>query len=491
MKRISKIAVAMILSAGMLFGALPAGAARVSAVPFGVSAPNINIMNYGAKADGTTSDQDAFVKAFDAAGQAGLPLYLPAGTYNLAGLTIWSAPYNVTIYGDGAGKTILEDVVEIQFNANATLSNFSITKSAGDFIYINPTSPAKVSVTNVDCKGIMGDTTTSFIYGDIIQTPVDLTVTGCKVTDVNRAVCIYGNVSSATITDCDFENLGSATAQYASGVFLGNNEGTKANNVLIQNNVIKNLYTYVSPDTDDDSQYSRAYGILVYGTKNIEISGNHVENVMGGNAHSGIYTKAPEAKILNNEVIDAGDGGGSIINKALVTTDYEVKGNTIRVDKVPLGGSIFNCIYFCGTNIDIENNDIELFARGIGIEFEKLDGSVGLKSATIKNNTINTSSYYALYLSNAVGSISITKNNISIKNAESVQDASAFAFCDTSSDSSFDISKNSVSATDAKIINTWNIASNTKLRLASNTFVESTASLGQGLSLNNFVVDKT
>jgi hypothetical protein len=90
---------------------------------------------------------------------------------------------------------------------------------------------------------------------------------------------------------------------------------TTVKNTLVTKNTIRNLYTAESPVTDDYTKYNRAYGILVYGTENIEISYNHVENIIGGEAHSGIYTKSPEARILYNEVINAGDGGGCIVNR--------------------------------------------------------------------------------------------------------------------------------------------------------------------------------
>ncbi|MDP4117063.1 MAG: glycosyl hydrolase family 28-related protein, partial [Bacteroidota bacterium] len=71
----------------------------------------INVVEYGARADGKTDDTDAFQKALDAASAKGEAVLIPCGTYLIAGsLTIpqgvtlqgnWQAPHN-TALGKGS-----------------------------------------------------------------------------------------------------------------------------------------------------------------------------------------------------------------------------------------------------------------------------------------------------------------------------------------------------------------------------------------------------
>lgn len=71
---------------------------------------NVKAAPYNAKGDGLTDDSRAFYYAA-AALQTGSSLYIPEGKYKIGNATmprIYIRPYaNITIYGDGAGKSIL------------------------------------------------------------------------------------------------------------------------------------------------------------------------------------------------------------------------------------------------------------------------------------------------------------------------------------------------------------------------------------------------
>jgi hypothetical protein len=76
---------------------LPASA---NSVPAGA----INVMNYGAKANGVASDRQAVQAALDAA-QPGDTVYFPAGTYNIEE-PVFVRKNNLTLVGEGRGSVL-------------------------------------------------------------------------------------------------------------------------------------------------------------------------------------------------------------------------------------------------------------------------------------------------------------------------------------------------------------------------------------------------
>lgn len=444
---------------------------------------SINIKDYGATGNGTSNDSTAFKNAYNAAQSQNLPLYLPAGTYNLNNLTIWSNTTSVTIFGDGAEKTFLKNCGEIHFNYNITLSDFSIIESAAYVIYLVPKTEVTVNIKNVKFIGVDNAVESAFFYCSNNDYSIkSVTIDNCYVTNANRAIALYTNVQNCTITNCTFENLGYATADFASGIILGVDGLKTASNVLISGNTIKNLKTYPSADSDDEDLISRAYGILVYGEKNIVISYNHIENIVGGSAHTGIYTKSAEAQILYNEIINCGDGSGAsgaaIINKKDATTNYVIRGNKITINTTPAGTQNFECIYFKGTNVLIEDNIINMTVDGIAIE---ISNSYGIDSAVIRNNSITTNGYYSIYLNKAYGNISISNNTIKQNSLWSFSGCAALILCNTADTAVISLSSNTITTTNAKILNSWSCSSSTSLSLYKNTFNGVTNGVGTGL----------
>ena len=456
---------------------------------------HINIKDYGAKADGKTDDSTAFKEAFTDAQNQKLPLYLPFGTYNLNSLTIASCSSDMKIYGDGTDKTILKSPNELHFNYNITLSNFSIKNTKGYCIYLSPKTNITVDIQNVNC---IGDENykgkTAFLYA-ITNSGFSITnayINSCYVSHVNEAIAIYSNIKGIKITNCVFENLGYSSADYAYGITLGYDQKTSANNVLISKNTIKNLYTKVSPQAFttlpyDDSKYKRGYGILVYG-QNIEISYNHVENIIGGPGHAGIYTKSTNAKILYNEIINAGDGGGSgacIVNKCDESTDYLIQGNKIYVDKKPAATGSFIGIYFVGTNVVIKDNNITLLTGGIVMDIHKKT----LDSVEISNNILKTNGRYVVYMSGSNGNITISNNTIEQNNQSNEANPASFAFCTTGSKCVINFSNNNIKANNAMIVNSWNCSKSTRLNFTQNKFNAVSAKFGNNhLSLDSMKV---
>lgn len=139
--------------------------AMINGAPF-------NVLDYGAKGDGSTDDQPAIQAAIDAATVAGGTVYIPAGTYKLEdGLVIQrpniSVRYwtDVYIQGDGAGATILEcndvpadtDGILVKVGTNRFgIDGLTVQNATRNGIYINDgTDPnafcSRFYINNVIC----------------------------------------------------------------------------------------------------------------------------------------------------------------------------------------------------------------------------------------------------------------------------------------------------------------------------------------------------
>src|SRR3954453_23550646 len=83
----------------------------------------INVLDFGALGDGSTSDTAAIQQAIDSSVPNGDIVFLPPGTYLVTGtLTL---PSNVELRGSGAGRTILKvaDNTPIDIIKNKDFSN--------------------------------------------------------------------------------------------------------------------------------------------------------------------------------------------------------------------------------------------------------------------------------------------------------------------------------------------------------------------------------
>ncbi len=95
---------------------------------------------------------------------------------------------------------------------------------------------------------------------------------------------------------------------------------------MITHNTIRNICTAYAVEAET----CEAQGILLYGSGGCVIQDNYLENIIGGYDHEGIYVKSPDVQILNNTLINAGDGNGAITVKAdSETNDIIISGNNI------------------------------------------------------------------------------------------------------------------------------------------------------------------
>ncbi len=238
----------------------------------------VSVKDYGAAGDGVTDDSAACQKAFSEAQLKNLPLYLPAGTYNMNGQSLGMARKPILMIGDGPEKTVLLRMRQLYCLNSLNLSDFAIAESSGYLFYISPESNFTISIQNVTCTGSDNINNSGFLYVEDKDgyRATSVEITGCYVRNVDLAVRINSYIDYAHIASCTFENLGTILKNDVCGIILGYDKRTTADNVLIDGNTIRNLYTSASPKTDDITKLSRGYGILVYGS-NIVISNNHMK----------------------------------------------------------------------------------------------------------------------------------------------------------------------------------------------------------------------
>jgi hypothetical protein len=437
----------------------------------------VSVKDYGAAGDGVTDDSAACQKAFSEAQLKNLPLYLPAGTYNMNGQSLGMARKPILMIGDGPEKTVLLRMRQLYCLNSLNLSDFAIAESSGYLFYISPESNFTISIQNVTCTGSDNINNSGFLYVEDKDgyRATSVEITGCYVRNVDLAVRINSYIDYAHIASCTFENLGTILKNDVCGIILGYDKRTTADNVLIDGNTIRNLYTSASPKTDDITKLSRGYGILVYGS-NIVISNNHIENILGGDGHTAIYTKSPNAQIINNTIINAGDGGGCIVNKMSATTNSVISGNRIYADNAPSETSFYNGILFKGTNVIIENNDITLTVGGILMQVYNDDG-YNYESVTINNNVMTANGYYVVYGSSWGGNIDIIGNQIYHNNTSNEEYPATFALSSVTDQCVIDFTGNSIQTTNASIIKSWNCSSSAIINLEGNTFSDTSSSL--------------
>ena len=172
----------------------------------------VNALDYGVDNTGATDTSTALQAAINAA--AGIPVYLPAGTYRLDS----GVSYNTTaqwapalkLFGDGAGKTIINNRVSSGscITAQSTTSNhFQLEGYIRDLEITTTTSPA--SSNGIDLKAVYQfEVSNVYIH--------NLTGNGAQIT------CLLGDADAAnnvTFRNCRIENCDiGLQSNYATGV---------------------------------------------------------------------------------------------------------------------------------------------------------------------------------------------------------------------------------------------------------------------------------
>ena len=328
-------------------------------VPYSMTTAPLNVLAFGAKADGVTNDTAAIQAAIAAAkALGGATLHFPEGNYQVvfpAGIAAYSSLFalasNTAIEFD-AGATITASAVTgstlfaAVFGVDQTalpVSNLRFTGvriaqaapgagqelGAGIMLQVAPDTAAN-SITNVAIERCHFEDTASAIY--ILQRTSAGTATR-QVSGVKIHNCTgRGNYSGITADGADIEITGntlvgstSSPASYYDGVSIhsgrnvrivgnhlshygefGVNVRNSPNNLCGSSNIVIAQNTIAECTLKGIGVYTTA-GETAYGVSNVSVTGNTVSHSTNGNGCSGILVSAGNAT------------AGTPLNKVAVT----------------------------------------------------------------------------------------------------------------------------------------------------------------------------
>ncbi|HYE00450.1 MAG TPA: right-handed parallel beta-helix repeat-containing protein, partial [Alphaproteobacteria bacterium] len=341
-------------------------------------AQTFNVMDFGAKGDGTSNDQAAIKAAIQAAHAAGGgTVYLPPGTYRvglggddasdgpvelLSGVTLKGAGQNATVIKlmDNVGQAV-NGLVRTPFNEvtkNVGLSDLTIDGNRaangdvpvnGFFCGVAPGSPLRdedITVTNVTVRNCNG-------YGfDPHEQTVRLRIENCTA---------HGNLTDGFVADYLIDSVFANNTAYNNGRH-GFNVTTATQNFLMHGNVAHdNGGSGIIVQRGSDASIPVPKGIDIVGgeiyrngragielrlTDDVSISGVSIHD----NAREGVrLSGATNVSITGSTIADnsaAGDGAFNAIGifaepnggAAIPSASVSITNNTIRDAGAPASG---------------------------------------------------------------------------------------------------------------------------------------------------------
>jgi len=254
----------------------------------------IDVTDFGAKGDGSTDNLESFKAALAYASRCSVPtVHVPAGTYALVpagavgGLLL---PSNITLVGDGIGKTVLQVA---SGKAGANFDSLLWARNQ-DNIEIRGMTMLGNNVVVNNASGQPLNT-----YGTAISIALDEKPAG-------QAYGTPRDLKGFTIADCQFENFNGAawvrvTNYHASYVI---------SNIEIRHNMFR---SHPGNAVNPSNIGFTSFAIQVTGSRNsaaglvkgVRIHGNNIEatHIKGG---VGIYAGVADAVIAENTIVNAG-----------------------------------------------------------------------------------------------------------------------------------------------------------------------------------------
>lgn len=333
---------------------------------------------WGAVADGSTDVDAHFLLALDAVEDNDLILYVPAGQYNVAGLTDTPGG-RFTIVGEDRDRTVLLAGVAFTINDDGftvrdiTFKSWTGTTGVFKFSPVGALSGFNlIRVAFDSCHtGISTASGTTQVIDEFhVEDCIFKTMQG-------HAISLPHAVTYSKFINNYFDTIGDASSGGAYGIGIGQN-GTITTSIhnTIRGNVMKTI---------NAQSGSECHGIIAYG-KYLVIDGNTVYNIVAAAANAdreAIYTKAQYSTISNNTIMNGGLGDGCIAAKGGVNNvDNVINGNNISGANSAVG------IYVNSGGNVISNNRINVSDDTNGRTGIALFGSATSYKFTVSGNRV-------------------------------------------------------------------------------------------------------
>jgi len=391
-----------------LVGFLQAGTGAVATTVQAKLRESVSVKDFGAVGDGVTDDTAAIQAAVNAA----VTVEFPDGTY-LISSNITLARHNVLMASKPRAATI-KSMANRALLVQGAATNTPTTAADVEFRGLGFEG---VSITLadyvywlrvIDCAFGAG-TVTANTYNPLstvtptvaIKTRIEnAEVSGNRFVNVRRAVYLYHGFGDINVRD----NYINTAAQ--SGIWISTlepNDLTTCDRANVLNNTVINV------GANATETYINAIDVYA---RNATVIGNAVRNVKNVSYWEvdGIYVKAQEAVINDNEVYNGGyrsniqtkqmgsDGGSGLNNGQIPTYSIVIAGNSIYIDETAgFAGSHTNLLanyvgkVFGGINIVTDNTLVSnniIAGAGIGIYGLNSFANWLINNTIIENNTI-------------------------------------------------------------------------------------------------------
>lgn len=407
---------------------------------------SVSVTEYGAAGDGITDDGEAIRLAFEATQETGKTLYFPAGRYNMYGMALHpEKPFSIA--GDENGGSVLLDPGAFTCYSDIDVRDLKVLEDdEGVFLNLQLTGPVSIYINGVTyTSSVEFNNKSRFIYcktesnTDYIEY---VEITNCDISNVMYGIQLQSRIDSGLIEGNRITKLGNPKELVGvAAMKLGfpNSGKVYATNLIIRDNFIKDICTAYAKEAET----CEAQGILLYSSGGCVIENNYLENIIGGNDHEGIYVKATDIRILDNTLVNAGDGCGSIVNKTSTEkNDVIISGNTIinNIESIRvMCGIVLTCERFTVTDNTI------IMKSGIAIYKAATD----TKGAIITGNTIKTNGRTAVYIQDITGKLIISGNLITHELIDDKTDA-AFKLYLSGKYAEIDLYGNEVTVSDTR-----------------------------------------
>ncbi len=358
----------------------------------------VNVIDYGAKCDGTTDDRTAIQAAVNAA--LG-PVFLPQGTCVIGSAV--NAVNNTIIFGNGKGLSTLKA------KNSAALSYMIYIDRNITGVQIN-----NLTIDGNRAGGGMPNSFSAAVYIKGSRAVVD----NVEIKQSQWAGVFIGDdataVTNTRISNSWIHDNGGVTNDSGNGIGVFAGGATLARDIKILNNRIESNYNTVTKPNDATALNLTATGILIDGNTLVDNF-----NVNGGQMVVGDSTVYPpgdeqvDAQITNNKCYRNNPGFGTPVDK---TGCVEVAGRgfSIANNYASLGNSAFAAIRIEGSNGSangtITGNVLDTCTYGVDIN--DADPSF---SVVITGNYIGCSQSpgYGIGTNSGQSSILINGNNLS------------------------------------------------------------------------------